>query len=82
MFLFAAEGRILVLGIYLGMLSTVGSAIFAANFYCDYFFSISTDTNAFPQLLYQETEKFKEIVNYASAFGCIFVSLFMLYVCV
>ena len=71
-----------MLGIYLGMLATVGSAIFAANFYCDYFFSISTDTNAFPQLVYQETEKFKEIVNYVCSAASIFVSLFMLYACV
>jgi hypothetical protein len=80
--LFVAEGRILVLGIYIGMLATVGSAIFAANFYCDYFFSISTDTNLFPQALYQETEKFKEIVNYTCSAASIFLSLFMLYVCV
>ncbi len=64
------------------MLVTVGSGIFAINFYCDYFFSVTTDTSTFPQVLYEDTEKFKEIINYAFSAASIFVSLFMLYICV
>jgi hypothetical protein len=78
----AAEGRIIVIGIYIGMLSTVGSAIFGINFYVDYFFSFSTDTSIIPQALYNDTENFKVVVNFTSAFACIFVSLFMLYLSV
>jgi hypothetical protein len=72
----------IVLGIYLGMLLTMGSAIFAINFYCDYFFSVTTDTSILPQVLYQDIERFKEIVNYACSAASIFISLFMLYLCV
>jgi hypothetical protein len=64
------------------MLVTVGSAIFAMNYYCDYFFSITTDTSLLPQVLYENTEEFKIIVNYACSAASMFMALFMLYICV
>jgi hypothetical protein len=64
------------------MLATVGSAIFCVNFYVDYFFSITTDTSIMPQVLYQDTENFKVLVNFTSSAACIFLSLFMLYISV
>ena len=64
------------------MLATVGTAIFCVNYYVDYFFSFTTELSIMPQVLYQETNDFKVIINYCSACSCVFIFLFMLYLSV
>jgi hypothetical protein len=77
-----AGGRIIVIGIYIGMLTTVGSTVFSINYFIDYFFSVSTDYSILPHALYNDIGNFKVIVNFTSACSMIFVSLFMLYLSV
>ncbi len=71
-----------MIGTYIGMLTTVGSTVFAINYFIDYFFSVSTDYSILPHALYNDIGNFKVIVNFTSASSMIFVSFFMLYLSV
>ncbi len=80
----ATGGRICVLGIFLGVISTVVTCIFAINIYVQFFFNISSDfaTTRLPSGVYQHLD-FMRYLNHSVILSIgLFACLLSLYIIV
>ena len=79
---YATGGRLFVLGIFLGFITTAVTCCYTINYYVTLFYSFSSDKSIFPSQFQTDEKNYVERTWVLILYTSLAVTLFAIYVCV